>query len=741
MFTVRFRWLEALPLLVVTGALAVIAISALSGEQLGRERFFDYFQRIQPSSSSNTAPFYVVSIDRESINRIGPWPWPRTILADLAGRAREAGAAGVVVVEPVDSPDPLSPQTIGDFWLAGARDEGLARQLALLPGTDESLAAVLKTIPGAIAIAETIDPNLAPDALQRTDTRALDWLAVEGRGGDFLALSAARPRFAVNPVLAAAAQSAVAALPADADGVVRRVTPLWSVSGAATPSLAFEAVRLALRETAFAVAPAPTAVSAGGAPPAELIIGERRLSLTQDGTLRLYMPRRLMAPDTPAWRVLEAGAANSQLAGQVVFIGLDREQGRAIETARGRLSAAQTHALAARQMWAGVSLSRPGWAGYFEAIAVMLLGAAAIMWSQKLDFWQAVGVAAICSLALVIISGGAFIIGDLLLNPLPASLALFLGAFSVAGGRSLGVVLRDDTVRGSFHGSLPEPTMKKLREEGAAEILDGDHRPISVLACELRLTDEDMEKLALTPDDVTKLITSACLDLRKAIIDAGGAAEQAEGGKIFAYFNAPLENADHVNAACSSALRLIESMDKINAELDASPRLRSVQLHLAIGAATGDCFVGPMGHGRNNRYSAIGPAVDMATFLRRQAEYYGPAIICDESVYRKTHHHFAYLELDRLKSSKSETPFSIYALVGNPFIKSSKSYRALDEAHRKLLNAYREGDWEAASVHLAKVKESPGSKIALFDIYGERIAKMKENGASKDWDGARHVTI
>lgn len=741
MFTVRFRWLEALPLLVVTGALAVIAISALSGEQLGRERFFDYFQRVHPASSSNVAPFHVISIDRESIDRVGPWPWPRTILADLAGRAREAGAAGVVVVEPVDSPDPLSPQTIGDFWLAGARDEGLARQLALLPGTDESLAAVLGTVPGAIAIAEAVDPGLASGAPQRTDIGALGWLAIEGRGGDFLALPAARPRFAVNPVLAAAAQSAVAALPADADGVVRRVTPLWSVGGAATPSLSFEAVRLALGETTFAVAPAPTSVSAAGAPPAELIIGERRLPLTQDGTLRLYMPRRLMAPETPAWRILEAGAANSQLAGQVVFIGLDRDQGRAVETARGRVSAAQAHALAARQMWAGVSLSRPGWAGYLEAIAVMLLGAAAIMWSQKLDFWRAVGVAAICSLALIIISGGAFIIGDLLLNPLPAALALFLGAFSVAGGRSLGVVLRDDTVRGSFHGSLPEPTMKKLREEGATEILDGDHRPISVLACELRLTDEDMEKLALTPDDVTKLITSACLDLRKAIIDAGGAAEQAEGGKIFAYFNAPLENADHVNAACSSALRLIESMDKINAELDASPRLRSVQLHLAIGAATGDCFVGPMGHGRNNRYSAIGPAVDMATFLRRQAEYYGPAIICDESIYRKTHHHFAYLELDRLKSSKSDTPFSIYALVGNPFIKSSKSYRALDEAHRKLLNAYREGDWETAGAHLAKVKESPGSKIALFDIYGERIAKMRENGAPKDWDGARPVTI
>lgn len=405
------------------------------------------------------------------------------------------------------------------------------------------------------------------------------------------------------------------------------------------------------------------------------------------------------------------------------------------------MSAAQTHALAARQIWAGSALTRPGWAGYIEAIAVMLLGAAAIMWSQKLDFWKATGIAAIASAALILAAAGAFLLGNLLINPLPASLALFLGAFSVAGGRSLGVVLRDDTVRGSFHGSLPEPTMKKLREEGAAEILDGDHRPISVLACELRLTDEDMDKLALSPDDVTKLITSACLDLRKAIIDAGGAAEQAEGGKIFAYFNAPLENADHANAACASALRLIESMDKINAELESSPRLRDIQLHLAIGVSTGDCFVGPMGHGRNNRYSAIGPAVDIATFLRRQAAFYGPAIICDESIYRKTHHHFAFLELDRLRSGKSDKPFSIYALVGNPFIKSSKGFRKLDETQRKLLAAYRAGEWDAARDFLGKARECPGGKIALFDVYAERIEEMSENPPSGDWDGSRQVTI
>ncbi len=745
LFATQFRWLAALPQLVVIAALGVIAIGALSssdsGGALGRERFFDYYQRIMPATSIGISPIHIVSIDRESIDRIGPWPWPRTLLADLSREAAAAGAAGVIVVEPVDSPDPLSPATIGEFWLGGARDEGLARQLALLPGTDEALAEALSTTNGAVAIADARALPGMTAQFERADLRSAPWLAAIGVEAEFVALPGARARFDINPSLVKAAQLVVVGLEPDDDGLLRRVRPLWSVAAAPTPSVALEAARIASGSNQVEIAFDEASVTPVGKAPTSLDVDGRRFALGVDGSMRIYLPKKISTPQTPAWRVLDGASSNSQLAGQTVLIGLDAANGRAIETARGAMSPAEAHALAARQMLSGERLVRPAWAGYAEAIAVMLLGAAAIMWSQKLDFWKAMGVAALSSLALFAISAGAFAFGALLIDPIPASLSLFLGAFSVAGGRSLGVVLRDDAVRGSFQGSLPEPTMKKLREEGAAEILDGALRPVTVLACELRMTEEDMTKLASSPDDVTNLIASACLDLRKAIIDTGGAADQAEGGKMFAYFNAPLENANHIEAACSSSLRLIESMDRTNAELEASPRMRGAQLHLAIGIASGDCFIGPMGHGRNNRYSAIGPAVEMATFLRRQAEYYGPAIICDENVYRKTHHHFAFLELDRVRTNKSDKPVSVYALVGNPFIKSSKSYRALDESHRQFLAAYRAGDWAAARNYLHKVKESPGARIALFDIYEERLKKIAEQGPPANWDGAHQVTM
>ena len=148
-----------------------------------------------------------------------------------------------------------------------------------------------------------------------------------------------------------------------------------------------------------------------------------------------------------------------------------------------------------------------------------------------------------------------------------------------------------------------------------------------------------------------------------------------------------------------------------------------------------------MGHGRNNRYSAVGPAVDIAAFLRAQSEIYGPAMIVDETVYRNTHHHFAYLELDKLATHHTDRPFSIFALVGNPFIKSSKGFRDLDDAHREFLKNYRAGDLVAARTMLDKSRQTRGANIAMFDIYDQRLKRLVAKGVPDDWDGSHPASI
>jgi adenylate cyclase len=744
-FSGRFRWLGALPLMLMVAVMAGLALMTLANAEARhggpREQLFDLYARLFPAKIDRNSPIHIVEIDRESLDKIGPWPWPRSLVAELVTTSAAAGAKGVLYLEGVDSPDPLSPETIGDFWLAGARDERLAQQLALLPSTDLMLARALSETKGAVSIGPSSAPREASRlVLERAGANS--GRNIDGGAESFYGLPSARPRAALSADLLAAAPVAVAALPADADGVSRMAPLLWSAGGRMAPAAALEAARIASGGASIAVKADTTAVTAVGKTPASVEIAGASVPVDAMAATRLYFPRRLDTPSTPAWKLLKENSAQPLLAGKVVLIGLDGAVGASVRTARGEMSMGQAQALLARQIVAGEAATRPRWFGYLEALLVLALGAAAIMWSQRLDFWKAAGVAGAASALLFAVSVGVFAQSGALFDPLAPALALFLGAFSVAGGRSIGEAIKDDKVRGSFQGSLPEPTMKRVREEGQSEVLDGVKRPVTILACELSLLDDDAEKLSDTPGEVTNLIAAGCAHLKKAIIEIGGAADQAEGGRIFAYFNAPLENADHVRDACAGALRLIESMDRINIELQGAPRLKGVQLHLAVGIATGDCFVGPMGQGRANRYSAVGRPMALAAFLSRQAMVYGPAIIVDEGVHKRIDHHFAFLELDRLKEMGANRTFSIHALVGNPFLKSSKGFRALDEANRALQAAWREGDWLAARANLAKARALPGAKIALFDLYEQRIAKMADaEGGAKDWDGAQVVTL
>ncbi len=752
---IQFRWLSSLPLILVTCALIVIAVNTLVGAQSAnapmREALFDYYQRLKPAPATVSSPFHIVTIDPESMEKIGPWPWPRTILAELVEKSIEAGSKGILIAEPLDVPDPLSPETIGDFWLKGAQDDALASQLKLLPRTDEVLAQALSNIPAAVGFAENSYTTLQELNFQRSDiAKNPNVKKYDQRQGDYFALPTTAESAPLSPTIKAASSPVVLDLPADENGTVRRSHLFWAIDGKPIPSLAMEAARLAIEAPHASINLPKKLTTAQGPRPEYITLNETELALTSGATLRHYPQRRSNITQTSAWKLLDGSASKQPFKNSVILIGRSQIPGYSIKTTKGRISPVALQANIADQITNGVSLKRPLWIGYIEAIAVMLLGAGAIMVAQRLMFWQAIGFAFAGALCLVAISAFLFIGKGYLINPLLPAMAMFVGVFSIAGGKSVSTVLFDDNIRSAFKGMLPETTMKALRDDRSRKLLNGVNRKITILACELRIMDNDLEDLEQTPEYVSQIIATASHNLRKTIVNIGGTVDQAEGGRIFAYFNAPLETADHIEKACAGALAMVESMDKTNTELAASAHTRNVQVHLGIGIATGTCFAGPMGHGHGNRYSAIGPAVNLASFLCRQSEYYGPAIICDDAVHRESHHKYAFLELDRIKSSstlsttatseQADKPVHIHALIGNPFIKSSKSYRALDKNHRAMISAYRAGNMPQALEELETIKKFPAARIALFDIYEERIKELDKNGVPENWDGI-HPTL
>ena len=61
-----------------------------------RDLEFDAFQRWSPRADGDFA-VKVAAIDDESISRLGQWPWPREIIANLIEKLSRAGAATVIL--------------------------------------------------------------------------------------------------------------------------------------------------------------------------------------------------------------------------------------------------------------------------------------------------------------------------------------------------------------------------------------------------------------------------------------------------------------------------------------------------------------------------------------------------------------------------------------------------------------------------------------------------------------------
>ena len=735
----NFRWLTAIPLVVVIALSAITLTEAPGGDGVVREKLFDLYQRLKPRPAAPAKAVFV-DIDQESLNRYGAWPWPRTRIAALVRATAEAGALSVAIETPLEGADPFSPEQIRRIWFDAQMNAADLDALSRLPEHDDVLAASLDrghtVMP--LNIATMGDKNASVPPAQAK---------FKGQTASALGLPKAS---ALTPpataLLNSSASLGVRAIPEDHDGVVRGAPLIWSVDGAAYPSLGLEAARRATGGGDFGLVTDRASQWAFSAPLSQIQWNSRVTATDPDGKLRFWFKKDWRPKRVEAWRILTGAAGKTALRGSIAVIGAGlAPHAELVKTARGDLPLAAAHTLAVDQILNQVALTRPAWATPSEAAAALLLGVLAVFAAQR--FAPPALAGALAGVAVVGFVGSwlAFSNGGLLLNPLPMAVATLAGAMSVVFGRVWGEYSDQNSVKDAFNDALPAAAVSALAHRpNAPELTKGARRPLSIMACELRIADEMRERFSKSPEAYGKLLRNANAHLHQHILKNGGAVEPTDGGRLLGFWNAPLSDENHAQSACACALSLIESMDDLNADLEEAADIAGhpfAPIHIGVGVATGECFVGPIGAGQRSRYAAWGEPVDFASHLRGRTKLYGPAIIVDQATYDAAHHRFAFLEVDLVQLKPTDQKVHLHALLGNPFIKASPRYRSVDDAQREILSAYRSGDFELASELIVRGRELKGANPALFDLYSDRIKRYGPLGGIDGWNGAEPLSV
>jgi adenylate cyclase len=674
-----------------------------------RDSLFDLFQRLSPRPYDPQAPVRVVDIDDESLDRIGQWPWPRDVLALLVERIGAADPAAIALDILIAEPDRTSPAAVAARLPAGPRREELARLMAAAGAALDNDTALAEAVARhRVVIGTALRDGGEPARAKAGFATAGDAPAPFLPG--FSGATAPLPALAE----AAAGIGALNFLP-DRDLVVRRAPTLMVSGGGLVPGLAIEALRVAQGASTILV----KASNASGARAfgrssglVALKVGDAEIPVGADGQLHVHYAGSQAGRRVPAWRVLAGEIDAAAFAGRIVLVGASAAALADVRATPLQPAApgVEVHAELLEHLLAGGSLVRPDFAPGLETVSALAVALAILALIVAAGPAPAVTGAVLTLGAVSLGSWLAFRHLGLLIDPVPASvtgvLALSLGLAAVYGSSDR----QRRQIREAFGRYVAPSVVEALLNDPGKLRLGGEMREITVLFADIRGFTARSE--TMRAEEALALLNRVHAPLTDIVLAHHGTLDKFLGDGLMAFWNAPLDDADHAANACRAALEMIAAIPAIDEACRREARAAGREhapLSLGIGIHTGPASVGNIGSARRLDYSAIGDTVNVAARLEPLTKTYGTPIVISGEVAAAAPGSIAPAIDDVVLRGRSR-PIRICALL--PEGAASADVLAAHAAGF----AARDGDREALRRQVADLRAS-GNLGALSTVY------------------------
>jgi adenylate cyclase len=132
-----------------------------------------------------------------------------------------------------------------------------------------------------------------------------------------------------------------------------------------------------------------------------------------------------------------------------------------------------------------------------------------------------------------------------------------------------------------------------------------------------------------SPEDVVDMLGAYFQTMNDIVERHNGVIVQYLGDSIYAMWNAPAANPDHVQDGCRCALALSAAVDRLNAD---NLRAGRPELVTRFGLHTGVAVVGSVGAEDRRQYTAMGDTVNVASRLEGMNKQFGTTILASAAV-------------------------------------------------------------------------------------------------------------
>ncbi len=724
-------WRAVGPVRVIALGLLALLVMARASDPLPleilRARTFDLYQVIQPRPVPEQLPITIIDMDEESLARLGQWPWPRTLLADLVKRLNGMGAAAIAFDVVFAEPDRVSADRVAETLPLAS--PALRERLKELPSNDTVFAESMqgRRVVLGQGLLNTPTP---PDEASR-----IPFVEI---GGDPRPYLAPFPGLRANlPMLEkAAAMTGVYTVATEVDRVVRRVPAVVQVAGQLRPSLALATLAAATGNTTFGIRTQPGAGIEG------VIVRPNLVETDPNGRIRVYFSKSSPRRYVSAYEVFETPQAVApRIAGRLVLFGTSAVGLNDLRTTPVERSMAgvEVHAQILENILFQTQLRRPVWALGLELVSTVAMGVLLIILVPM--------VGARWTLALFLLFGGSAIAGSwfafsehrVLLSPAFAVITTLVIYIIMSYGSFAREEARRRQVRDAFSRYMSPALVEQLAADPSRLKLGGERRDMTILFCDVRGFTSISERY--DAEGLTRLINRFLTPMTDVILRYQGTIDKYMGDCIMAFWNAPLPDSEHSRHACSAALAMLEAMEQVNVDLKAEAEAEGttyLPLKVGIGLNSGEVCVGNMGSDQRFDYSVLGDNVNLASRLEGQSKPYGVQVVIGENMVEAVAD-YALLELDLIRVKGKLKPVRIHTLLGEPELHNDPDFAPLKERHETMLAAYRAQDWDAMAQALQACRAGLGEKFAhldsLYNLYQERLDTYRATPPGPEWDG------
>jgi adenylate cyclase len=513
------------------------------------------------------------------------------------------------------------------------------------------------------------------------------------------------------------------------DGVTRRMPMIVRLGDQLYPSLPLEIIRVATGDPSYQIKTGEAGIEAVRIPqfPTVKTDSNGRIWLSQNAKFE-----RIEAVD------LLNDKTKVNIEGKTVIIGLTAEGlGTIIGTPRGEIFAHDLQANALATLLSGKTITRLPIADFVELLGFALFSLIMIFLVPRTSVKLTI------PLYAVIIGGAVY--GHYWL--FVETLALWDASFVVTAGSLVFFHLVFNNFAREFRlkqqikkqfGTYLSPKMvEKLQENPDLLKLGGDSRELSIMFTDVRGFTSISEHYGADVQGLTKIMNRYMTAMTAKIIENEGTLDKYIGDAQMAFWNAPLDDADHARNAVKTALQMLGSLDAFNREVTAEG---IPPFGMGLGINTGTVVVGNMGSSQRFDYTCLGDSVNLASRLEGQSKPYHVAMVIGPKTNEYVKDQYFTLPLDCLAVKGKKDGVDIFTVL-NTEGANKPEWNQAKINHVTMMNAYKAQRFTMAkNMSRDLIGSFKGQMDHYYEMWIERCDEYIANPPGTDWDGVFRTT-